>query len=97
MEGKDHTLMWEGKAIKQKSHMYICDILRQMSESFGLPYTKPLASDKNHWYGTASPIICFINMFKVRLNELRVGHGTMTTKRKDDTTYTVSLSPVWST
>lgn len=92
MLGKDHNLMCEGKVAGTKSHLHLCNVLENMSKSFGLEYTKPLASDKNHWYGTASPIICFINMFKVRLNELRVGHGTMTTKRKDDTTYTVSLS-----
>lgn len=57
-----------------------------------MEYKKPDEGNQNHWYGTISPIICFLNLFKTRVNELRIGHGSFTTRRKDGISYQVSVS-----
>lgn len=92
MKDKSHTVSVNKVASKSISHSTLDETVKTLAGSFGLEYSKPPKDDSNHWYGTISPIICFLNLFKTRINERRVGHGAFTTKKKDGTSFNVSVS-----
>lgn len=81
MEGKSYTIQSEGNTSKELSHEFIVSLVKEIATNFKLVYSKPKRDDNNHWYGTAAPIISLINMFKVRLTELRIGHGSFTVQK----------------
>jgi len=71
--GSSKSLIVEHKVLKE--------VFKKIAVAHGHPYDKPDPSDKEHWYGTAAPLLCFMNLFKVRLTELRIGHSKMTAKK----------------
>lgn len=51
----------------------------------GLEYKNfPMDNDEN-WYGTMGPYLDMFAAFKLRMDELRLGHGTMPITKKDGT------------
>lgn len=90
MEGKSYTIQSGGVSSKAIAYADILKSVSDMAKGFGLVYLKPTRNENNHWYGTAAPIIGFINMFKVRLTELRVGHGSFTIQKDSKTQRMVS-------
>lgn len=50
---------------------------------FGLPFTNAKGK-KNHWYGTALPLIAYFSIFKNRMAEVRTGAETLMIQTKDD-------------
>lgn len=81
MSGKVHSIQVNGIMLGTLTHVDASAVVKSMADSFGLEYRKPERSDTNHWHGTASPLISFIVMFKVRVNELRTGHGSFTVQK----------------
>lgn len=92
MEDKNHVIQIEGNDVGMMQHADGIEIVQQIAKDFGLIYERPAREDTNHWYGTAAPIISFLHMFKVRLAELRVGHGTFTTQKDANATRVTSSS-----
>jgi len=92
MESRNHAINCAGEKSPELSHKELKSVIKQLAESFELVYSRPEASDNNHWYGTISPILCFINMFKVRIGELRVGHSAMVARKVDGKVHYVSVS-----
>jgi len=68
MESRSHCMTSSGDDSKEVKHTELKDMIKELAKSFGLIYSRPKNDDNNHWYGTVSPILCFINMFKVRLS-----------------------------
>lgn len=92
MEDKSYNIQSGGNMIGEMTHPTGLEIVKDIAHNFGLTYRKPNKDETNHWYGTAAPIISFLNMFKVRLNELRVGHGTFTIQKDAKSTRVTSSS-----
>lgn len=76
MEDKKYSVQLGGVPLVEFEHKSLMARVEEIAKSFGLIYKKPSKDDSNHWYGTAAPMMSFMNMFKVRINELRVGHGS---------------------
>ncbi|CAH2088479.1 unnamed protein product [Euphydryas editha] len=51
----------------------------------GLEYKNYTMDNKENWYGTKGPYFDMFAAFKLRLDELRLGHGTMPITKKDGT------------
>lgn len=92
MEDKSYSIQTGGIVAGTMTHLEGIEIVKAIATDFGLIYTNPAKKDSNHWYGTAAPIISFLNMFKVRLVELNVGHGTFTTQKDANSTRVTSTS-----
>lgn len=73
-------------------HKSAMRLVKQIADEFGFKYVKPAKDDSNHWYGTAAPIISFMTVFNVRLNELRIRHGSFTIQKDSTSTRTTSTS-----
>lgn len=92
MDAKSYSVSTAGKKDKEMSHKDMKAMIKELATSFSLPYSRPPPDDNNHWYGTISPLICFTNMFKVRMGELRIGHSAMVAKKTDGKTHYVAVS-----
>lgn len=92
MREKTHTIASDGSTSDEIKHEVLEDMVWELANSFGLTYSRPADNDTYHWYGTISPIICFINMFKTRVNELRIGHGSFVARKRDGQAFQVSVS-----
>lgn len=55
----------------------------QIFELFGLKYEKPTPEQRNHWWGTAAPMLSYSSTFEHRLTKLRIGHSSMTIRKAD--------------
>lgn len=92
MKDKEHNVQLAGTVIAKITHVKALQEVKALADSFELPYKKPEKNETNHWYGTASLLISFITKLKVRINELRVGQGSFTVQKTEDTYKTVSTS-----
>jgi len=92
MSEKNHQIQLGGNKLKMVPHVTCMELVKQIATSFKLEYSKPDKKDNNHWYGTAAPIIDFINMFRTRVNELRMGHSSFIIKKDSDKVKTVTVS-----
>lgn len=71
--GKDYTLPRQG----------ILDRWVAEATKLGLSYKNFQQGDEENWYGTMGPYLDMFAAFKLRLDELRLGHGTMPITKKD--------------
>lgn len=92
MEARSHLITSGSTKSKEVKHTEIKAMIKELAKSFKLEYSRPKSDDNNHWYGTVSPILSFINMFKVRLGELRIGHSSMIAKKSDGKVSYVAVS-----
>lgn len=66
-----------GNNVYKIKNEQVAEILKKTVEMFKLTYNKPGANDNRHWWGTMAPILSIGSLFKVRKDELRVGHNKM--------------------
>lgn len=92
MKDKSYSLYVAGESKGSMKHTDCLKIVKNLANSFDLSYTKPKMEDTNHWFGTAALLLSFINMFKFRLNELRVGHSSFRIQKTATVNKTISVS-----
>lgn len=92
MDARTHVVHSGTNTFTGMKHTVAKDLMKKIANAHGFKYGRPDKSDSNHWFGTISPLLCFIHLYKVRATELRVGHSKMTLKKEGDTTRMVSMS-----
>lgn len=63
---QEHSIQVQGIIIGTIGYPQALEAIKAIVSAFGLSYLKPEKTDQNHWYGTASPLISIINMFKAK-------------------------------
>lgn len=91
MQDKSYTVHVAGVDQVVLTHTAAMGVVQEVTDGFELKYDKPDKEDRNHWYGTAAPLIGFIQMFRFRMNELRVGHSTFTLSKSNGTTFNTGV------
>lgn len=63
-----------------------------ITKKHGLLYKVFGDNDTSNWFGTMGPYLDMFAAFKLRIDELRLGHGTMPIAKKDGTHTTFPVS-----
>lgn len=79
--------MYRGQVFSKPSKP-LADILVEIAKETGCEYKKPLGSTQDHWFSVAAPIFTFVQNFKNRYREVRLGDDKITvTKKAEEQTY----------